>query len=63
MGIAEDVESPQCTRCLWKDEFSLVCEAYPWGIPDNILRNITLHNKVLPDQADDYIYTEIDDFS
>ena len=63
MGIAEELESPQCTSCIWKDPKELLCNAYPFGIPEDILRNKTLHDKVLETQVGDFIYTAVENFS
>jgi hypothetical protein len=59
MGIAEEMESPQCMTCIWKNPDEVLCAAFPYGIPDEILRNETLHSEVLAEQFGDYIYTAL----
>ena len=59
MGIAEDLESPQCVTCKWKDEYDLICSAYPFGIPTDIIENRVLHDEVLEDQIGDSIYSAV----
>ena len=56
MGIAEELESPQCMSCIHKNEEELICKAFAFGIPDEIFRNIVLHNRVFEEQQGDYIY-------
>lgn len=58
MGIIEDMEAPLCMRCVHKNEFDLLCKAYPFGIPQDILLNRVLHNEVREDQFGDFIFTE-----
>lgn len=58
MGIAEELESPQCMECKWKNEFDVICSAFPFGIPTDILQNRVLHDKVLEEQFGDFIFTE-----
>lgn len=59
MGIAEELESPQCMTCVWKNPEELLCAAFPYGIPDEILYNETLHDKILDEQFGDYTYTAV----
>lgn len=59
MGIAEDLESPQCVTCRHKDEGDLICSAFPFGIPAEVYQNIVLHDKVLDEQIGDYLYEKI----
>jgi hypothetical protein len=59
MGVAEEMESPQCVTCTHKNEFDYLCSAYPFGIPGEILQNRVLHNVILEDQMGDAIYTEV----
>lgn len=59
MGIAEEMESPQCVTCKWKDEHDFLCSAYPFGIPVDILVNRILHTEVLDDQVGDATYTGV----
>ena len=59
MGVAEELESPQCVTCKWKDEYDFLCSAYPFGIPVDILLNRELHTQVLDDQVGDATYTEV----
>lgn len=56
MGIAEELESPQCMKCAHKEEGDLICKAYPFGIPGDIFRNEILHDRILDDQFGDFIY-------
>ena len=63
MGIAEELESPQCASCIWKDPKELLCPAYPFGVPQDILENRILHNQVLDDQVGDSVYTAVKNFS
>lgn len=58
MGIAEELESPQCMTCIHKNEEDIICKAYPFGIPQDILDNRVLHNEVFEDQIGDFIFTE-----
>jgi hypothetical protein len=60
MGIAEELEAPQCVKCKWKNPEEFLCAAYPWGIHYRILQNKVLHDHVLEDQFGDNIYTEAD---
>jgi hypothetical protein len=60
MGIAEEMESPQCATCKWKDEFDFKCGAYPFGIPDYIVQNRLLHDKILVDQIGGFIYEGVE---
>jgi hypothetical protein len=59
MGIAEDMESPQCVSCIWKNEEDFLCAAFPFGIPTDILQNKVLHNTVLDEQEGEFVYTKI----
>ena len=59
MGIAEDLESPQCMSCKHKNGEDIICKAFPFGIPDEILSNIVLHDKVLDEQNGDFIYERV----
>jgi hypothetical protein len=63
MGLAENMESPQCASCTWKDPEEYLCPAYPYGIPVDILQNRILHSEILPDQMGDSIYTAVKTFS
>lgn len=59
MGLAEELESPQCMTCKHKDDGEIMCPAFPFGIPDNILRNEILHTSILDEQFGDFVYTKI----
>lgn len=59
MGVAEDMESPQCMSCKHKDEGELICAAFPFGILEDILSNRILHDHVLDEQIGDYIYVGV----
>jgi hypothetical protein len=59
MGIAEELEEPQCITCVWKNPEELTCPAYPFGIPEVIIINRVLHDHVLDDQFGDNIYSEV----
>lgn len=63
MGVAEELESPQCVSCIWKNPEDILCSAFPFGIPQDILENRVLHNEVLEEQNGDYIYTAVENFS
>lgn len=63
MGIAEELESPQCVSCIWKNPKEVLCAAFPFGIPQDILINKILHVRILEEQVGDYIYTAVESFS
>lgn len=63
MGIAEELEAPQCVSCIWKDPEELLCSAFPFGIPQEVIENRVLHSTILEEQVGDYIYTAVDNFS
>jgi hypothetical protein len=50
---------PQCFECEYyinRDDENFYCEAYPKGIPDNILFNGIKHDKILERQTGNYIF-------
>lgn len=51
--------APKCLKCLWLQKIGngFTCEAYPRGIPDNILMG-EMHIKILPGQEGEYVFTE-----
>ena len=57
MKEVEAAEQAMCTRCKWLDEEELICDAYPSGIPVEILRGVVIHNKVQDYQTGDFIFT------
>ena len=59
MGIADELEAPQCLTCRQKDPEDFKCPAYPFGIPLHITSNQILHTKIEDDQIGDAIYTEV----
>jgi len=51
-------ETSLCQTCLHCQESEFICDAYPSGIPDDILINAIMHDKVLPDQEGTTTYEE-----
>lgn len=51
------MENIRCASC--KNYFSdLVCQAFPKGIPEEILIDENDHSKPLPDQDNDIVFEE-----
>ena len=40
-----------------KTSYSAGCAAFPEGIPDDIMDDIIIHDKVLPEQRGNYVFT------
>ena len=52
---AENLEYSQCLDCrYWFNKGK--CNAFPKGIPDEILKNEFIHDKIHPNQKGDFIY-------
>ena len=45
----EDLDSPICNKCFHYKKRTLVCTAYPNGIPFQILQNLADHTKPYPE--------------
>lgn len=58
---AKDLTIPQCNSCAHYQGVKrgvVVCKAYPGGIPDSILFNRMIHNRIYPTQTGTYIWKE-----
>jgi hypothetical protein len=53
-----EAETSQCTNCKHCNETEFICPAYPYGIPDEVLRNEILHDEVLDNQFGDIVFEE-----
>jgi len=57
------VKSPPCSTCKHFRHFEyegLTCDAFPYGIPDEIIFSENLHKKPLEGQGNDIIYEKVD---
>ena len=52
-------ETIQCQKCKHVNATEFICKAFPFGIPEEVLRNEVIHNKILDHQQGDYIYEEV----
>lgn len=53
----DEVVFPQCNRCMHRNADVVTCKAYPNRIPDPILGNEVKHDRVLPGQAGEFVFT------
>lgn len=51
-------ETIQCVNCKHCNATEFICPAFPYGIPENILRNETIHDKVLDHQFGTIVFEE-----
>lgn len=59
--IAETLYCVQCAH-LEEDEIMFMCDAYPSGIPEDILLGHRTHTEVLPDQQGKVVFKKINFF-
>ncbi len=53
--------APICFDCKhFSNEFGLKCQAFPKGIPDEILQGENDHTTPLPDQGNDIVFEPIE---
>lgn len=53
-------QQPICWECKHFIAETYTCIAFPTGIPDEITENMNKHEKPLPDQDNDIIFTPIE---
>lgn len=58
LGKASDFKRSQCASCVHKHPGRDRCEAFPEGIPQEILLNRFDHSEVHPDQDNQITYEE-----
>jgi len=51
-----EAETSQCQTCKHCNEIEFICKAFPFGIPEEIIRNEVMHKEVLEYQQGDTIY-------
>jgi hypothetical protein len=57
----KDITVPQCNSCKHYDGVKkgiVVCPAYPGGIPDSILFNRMIHDRIYPTQKGKYLWRQ-----
>lgn len=58
-SIGVQAETIQCQSCKHCSATEFICKAFPFGIPEEVLRNQVIHNEVLEHQQGDYVYEEV----
>jgi len=56
-------KEPLCTKCIHWDKYNwneFSCQAFPKGIPDEILQGENDHTTPLPDQGNDIVFEPIE---
>ena len=52
-------ETSQCQTCKYCNETEFICIAFPFGIPDEVIRNEVIHSEVLDEQHGDNTYEAV----
>lgn len=58
--IKNEAKELICLRCKHFDEFGGGCEAFPAGIPQEIVNGDNMHEKPLEDQGNEIVFEPLD---